>query len=194
MIIRAPDCRSPTNAPLAEHGFVLAFCLPLLATLAILSLASLMSAILEVRMSANHEYRERAYQSAEYAVEEALASTDLSTALTLSAPKVVPAVGDRTSMPGSLIDGYAYRLYFLAAVDPGETALMGISGLQAFHFVVEATGYSARGARDLHVQGFYVLRPVGWTSGTFCPDPIGVCDEVPSAVPRRTFWLQPDSE
>lgn len=194
MIISVPDRSSRTTAPIGEQGFVLAFCLPLLATLAILGLASLMSAILELRMAANYEHRERAYQAAEFAVEEAIAATDLGTQFTLSSPKIVPSSGDRMTMPGSQSDGYAYRLYFLTAADPAPDVVTGNAALQAFHFIIEATGSSLRGATDLHVQGFYILRPTGWTSDAACTDVTGHCDAVPSSEPQRTFWLQPDSE
>ena len=35
------------------------------------------------------------------------------------------------------------------------------SGFQAYHFVIDSTGYSAGGAQSDHRQGFYVVGPGG---------------------------------
>jgi hypothetical protein len=67
------------------------------------------------------------------------------------------------------------------------------SGLRAYHFVIEASGYSSRGATDTHVQGMYVVRPVDWTADEATPGCTTGDDEcVDLALPRpeRTFWYQ----
>jgi hypothetical protein len=69
-----------------------------------------------------------------------------------------------------------------------------VEGLRAYHFVVEATGMSSRGATDSHVQGFYVLGPetppATLTPPACAPD----CSDPSIYAPVRTFWLQRDAE
>ena len=55
----------------------------LLLTLTILAVSGLATAVLELRMAGNTQYQERAFQAAEYAIEQALASPDLGTTYTL---------------------------------------------------------------------------------------------------------------
>mgnify|MGYP003526972516 CR=1 FL=1 len=76
-----------------ERGAVLVMGILLLLTLTILAVSGLAAAVLELRMAGNVQYQERAFQAAEYAIEQALASPDLGTNYTYSSPKVVPASG-----------------------------------------------------------------------------------------------------
>jgi len=181
-----------TTAP-AERGVVLAFCLPMLGAMAIIGLASMMSALLEVRMAGNVEYQDRAFESAEFAIEQVIASADFDTTYTVASPKIVPTIGDRIPVPGTASDAYSYRLYLLATDAAPATAGDAIDW-RLFHFVVEAAGYSARGSKDLHVQGFDMLRPAGWRSDAACTAAMTGCDEVPYPAPERTYWLQPEAE
>ena len=59
-------CRSVAAQP--ARGFALAACLLLLTVLAILSIAGFTAALVEQRIAANLEQRERAFQAAEYGV------------------------------------------------------------------------------------------------------------------------------
>jgi hypothetical protein len=169
----------------------------LLLALTVLGLAGLATAVLELRMAGNTQFQERAFQAAEYAIEQALASPDLGTAYTYSSPKVVPVSGSPSALPGSPSDTYAYRLYYDAAL--GGTPLPGGAGigLEAYHFVIEATGKSARGASDTHVQGFYLVGPAGSPASVrprACPAGPGNCASQSGYDPRRTFWLQVGAE
>jgi hypothetical protein len=146
-------------------------------------------------MVANVQFRERAFQAAEFAIEQAIASPDLNTSLTIDAPKLVPTTSGATlAVPGSAGDSYAYRLYFDPAPDGTPTTLAG-AGLHAYHFVVEAEGRSARDARDVHVQGFYVVRAPGWSGGPAivgCDPTATDCVDLPGSLPQRTYWRQQD--
>ena len=169
----------------------------LLLTLTILAVSGLATAVLELRMAGNTQYQERAFQAAEYAIEQALASPDLATSYTYSSPKVVPASGNPPAVPGSPPDSYAYRMYYDAAL--GGTPLPGGAGtgLEAYHFVVEATGNSARGASDTHVQGFYLVGPAASPDSLRprpCPAGPGNCTSLSGHDPRRTYWLQVGAE
>ena len=171
----------------------------LLLTLTILAVSGLAAAVLELRMAGNVQYQERAFQAAEYAIEQALGSPDLGTAYTYSSPKVVPASGSPPAVPGSPPDTYSYRLYYDAAL--GGTPLPGGgstgTGLEAYHFVIEATGNSARGASDTHVQGFFLVGPARSPASVRprpCPAGPGNCASLSGYDPRRTYWLQVGAE
>jgi hypothetical protein len=171
----------------------------LLLTLTILAVSGLATAVLELRTAGNVQYQQRAFQAAEYAIEQALAAPDLGTAYTYSSPKVVPVSGSPPAIPGSPPDTYAYRMYYDAAL--GGTPLPGgagaVSGLEAYHFVIEATGTSGRGASDTHVQGFYLVGPAGSPASVRprpCPAGSGNCASQSGYDPQRTYWLQVGAE
>ena len=204
-MMRAPHLdRCPQSEALREvrchpipearaRGFVLVTCLLLLTVFAILCVAGFAAALAELRIASNVEQRERAFQAAEYGIEQALQSNDLATTLTYASPQLVPADGTRSTLPDPAAGSFAYRLYFASATPSGLPADDPAALLTAFHFVVEATGYGARGAVDKHVQGFKVLRPAGWTNGPAfegCAPGEAGC----TAAPRRTSWLQVAAE
>jgi hypothetical protein len=163
----------------------------------ILSIAGFSAALIEQRIAANLDQRERAFQAAEYGIELAIHSTDLTTSLTQDAPRWVPSDGTQVPLPDSTTDGYAYRLYLAAITPSGLPAHDPASVLTAFHFVIEASGYSARGAADTHVQSFKVLRPAEWTGGPAfadCAPADEDCVPMPFPAPRRTSWVQIEAE
>jgi Tfp pilus assembly protein PilX len=182
-----------TRAWRREDGVVLAVALLLLLVLTLLGTTGLVTAVLEVRMAANVRQQERAFAAAEFGIEQALHATGLTTSLTLSNPRVVPASGSAPAVPGSSPDTYAYRLYYDTATTPARPE-DAEAGLKAYHFVIEATGTSARGAADTHVQGFYVLgpdpAPATFTPSACTPD----CSDPAAHELWRTFWLQKNAE
>jgi len=184
-----------TAAGVRERGAALVIGILLLLALTILAVSGLETAVLEMRMAGNTQYQQRAFEAAEYAIEQALGSADLGTDYAYSTPKVVPASGAPPEVPGSPPDTYSYRLYYDASL--GGTPLPGGGspgpGLEAYHFVVEATGYSARGATDTHVQGFYLIGPAGSPASVHprdCPAGAGNCTSRSGYDPQRTYWLQ----
>jgi hypothetical protein len=164
-----------------------------------LAITGLSSAIAEYRMASAALHRERAFQAAEYAIEQAIRTTTLNTALTIGSPLMVPSGAPPIPMPGSSGDAYAYRLYLASPVGglPIPGAGNSAGDLRAFHFVIEATGYSAQGAISEHVQGFYAI-------GTPSPGTVVLPPGCPLGAPRcgppadlgriRTFWLQNGAE
>jgi hypothetical protein len=185
-----PRCKPPR-----QRGAALAICLLLLPIATLLGVTAMGTATRELKMAANAQYQARAFEAAEFAVEQAILSSDIDPRYTLSSPKHVPASGSAV-LPGSTPDTYSYVLYYDPApsgsgVSPEDAA----AGLDAYHFVIEAAGYSARGAKDVHVQGFYVLRPIGWSGASMvCDGEAEDCIELPGSEPRRTFWRQQDAD
>jgi hypothetical protein len=189
---RNPESPAPAVARHGEHGVALVFCLLLLAMFALLGLPTLSAAVVELRLAQNADLQERAFQAAEYAIDEAVRTADLGTADTFDMPRTIPASGT-LPVPGAAGDAYSFRLYFAQAtpiVEPDPTAPP--SGQLEFHFVAEATGYAARGAADTHVQGFRIVREAGWTSDAAACSPEPAC--VAPAAPLRTFWYAQGGE
>ena len=183
--------REPRRPPPAARqcGVVLAATLLLLTVVSLLGVAAMVTGALELTMSANLEYQSRAFAAAEYAVEEALHSPDRATTYTLASPRVVPASGPDPTVPGTA-DTWRYRLYFdegAGTTSVPDAAAVG-PGVAALHFVIEATGRSARGAEDVHVQSFYLLLPEACVAGG------AGCPALGAYAPLRSGWRQRDAE
>ena len=173
-----------------QRGAALVIGLLLLTVLTILGLSAMVMATLELQMSANARHQEQAFQAAEFGIEQALASADLSTSFTMTSPKIVPAVGADPIVPGSDADSYRYRLYYDASAGSGavpDAARVG-PGVAALHFLVESTGRSARGAEDTHMQSFYLLLPESCVAGG--PG----CGTLASYPPIRSGWAQKNAD
>jgi hypothetical protein len=148
--------RNPVN----ERGAALVTALLLMLVLTLLGITGIVTATLELQMAGNAQYQERAFEAAEHAIEQAMVAPDLSTANTLTDPGV-PACAGSCETPGTG-DPYDYEVYYDTSA--GGTPVVGGgyslgSGLEAYHFVVESEGESARGARSEHTQSFYILGP-----------------------------------
>jgi type IV pilus assembly protein PilX len=170
-----------------QGGVALAITLLLLMVLTLLGTTGLVAAVLELRMAANAQYQQRAFEAAEFGIEQAMHSPGLTTSYGYTSPKLVPDSGAAPAVPGSPPDSYSYRLYYDTTTDASGGAA---THLKAYHFVVEATGTSARGATDTHVQGFYVLGPEATPASLTPPDCAPACGDPTAYEPRRTFWLQ----
>jgi PilX N-terminal len=172
-----------------QRGAALVIASVILLIITLLGVLSLAAAALELRMSGNLQYQDRAFQAAEFAIEQALSSELLSTAITFSSPRTFPAPGAEALVPGSGTDTYAYRLYFDSSA--GGTLIPGGSAsgtvLVAYHFVIVGTGHSSRGARATHTQGFYVTGPPD------C-DVAGAMCSFDTAQRMKTFWEQQGAE
>ncbi len=150
--------------------------------LTLLGTTGLVTAVLELKMAANVQYQARAFEAAEFGIEQAMHSAGLATSIDYANPVVVPSSGTAPTVPGSPPDAYTYRIYYDASTDPPADAGTN-AGLKAYHFVVEATGTSARGATDTHVQGFYVLGPEVTARG---PDTACLCARLQQSDIVRT--------
>ena len=172
----------------SNAGMVLVIAVLLLLIVSVLGISGLSVAGLELQMAGNVQYQARAFQAAEYAIEQALNSPTLSTDYTLTSPVRIPVAGE-LALPGSAIDRYSYRLSYDTSAGstpiPGGAAV-GLTDL-AFHFVIESAGSSARGAHVKLTQGFYVLAPApcGF-AGAACTFATG--------ARHRAYWMQDGAE
>jgi hypothetical protein len=161
----------------------------LLLIMTLVGVASLVAASLELRMAGNFQHQERAFQAAEFAIEQALNASPLSTAHTLTSPRIISASGIPAPVPGSATDTYSYHLYFDSTA--GSTPIPGGaatgSALVAYHFVIVATGHSSRGAEAVHTQGIYVL------GSADCDFTVAECN-FDSPDRTKTYWIQNSAE
>jgi PilX N-terminal len=180
---RVPD------QPQHQRGTALIIASVLLLIVTLLGVTGLVAASLELQMAGNFQHQERAFQAAEFAIEEALHSTPLSTTLTLTNPQLFPAPGVDALVPGSTTDTYDYRLYYdsSAGGTPLPRGSDGDTTLFAYHFVIVGTGHSSRGAQSTHVQGFYVL-------GTAACAVAGTACNFDTAERTKTYWIQQSAE
>jgi type IV pilus assembly protein PilX len=145
-----------------QRGAALVIGLILLLVLTILAVSGVVTSTFELRMVANQQQQERAFQAAEVAVERALASpvATTSTATTVARTQVTPGATDT--------EEFQYRVQPIGEFTPPSSAPIGAVsagvGLSAFHFEVTANGYAPGGAESEHTQGFYVVVNTGGTT------------------------------
>lgn len=180
-----------------SSGFALPTCLLFLTIFAILAVAGFTAASVETRIAVNVEERDRAFQAAEYGIEQALQAPAIGTTLTITSPLLVPAGGGSAAVPGAGADVYSYRLYFAGATPSGLPSSHPAAAMTAFHFVIEATGSSTRRATSRLLQSFKVLRAPTWTEGpadATCTVGAPACIALPVPGPLRTSWVETDAE
>ncbi len=141
----------------AQRGVALFVGLILLLVITVLAVAAMTMATSDLRMAANRQFRENAFQAATRGVELAM--------LTPNLPTTGQSVTvDATPVAGTTADTYSYTVSFdpetgVTNVPAGGYSLGTGSGFSAFHFEAEATGSSARGAEVVQEQGFYIIGP-----------------------------------
>jgi type IV pilus assembly protein PilX len=139
--------------PGRQQGAALVVGLILLLVLTILAVSGVFTSTMELRMVRNTQTQERAFQSAEVAVEDALANAALSTSSVFTQATV--------AVPNSPGDTYSYQLQFVGQTPLG-TGMTGFSigtAFQSYHFQVNATGNGPDNALAQHTQSFYVVGP-----------------------------------
>lgn len=139
-----------TFSPLGrtQSGAALVVGLILLVAISLMAIASMNTATLDLVMAGNEQYRSRAFQAAEAAIEVALANDDaFDTSAAFSTSEPIP-FGD---------DSYTYEVV-------SETSGTGFTGTPDGHtagkfvaifFKITATGESLRGAQSVHIQEAY---------------------------------------
>jgi hypothetical protein len=160
-----------------------------LLVITLVGVAGLGASTLELRMSGNFQDQDRAFQAAEFAIEQGLYSEPLSTSVTFSSARKFPSPGVEALIPGSATDTYTYRLYFdsSAGGTPIPHGSDAGAALVAYHFVIVGTGRSSRGAEATHTQGFYVTGPPN------C-DMAGAVCSFEASQRTKTFWQQQSAE
>jgi hypothetical protein len=151
-----PERRPSRVARARPRGAALVVGLLLLLALTVLAISGMTMATLELQMAGNYQFEERAFQAAEAGIERAIAAGVFDT----NAATVQPAV--EVAADGG--DTLEYTITFdeqngVTPVPRGGYSLG--AGFAAYHFEIESTGSSRRGAESVHVQGIYVVGPEG---------------------------------
>lgn len=139
-----------------QGGAALVVGLVLLMVLTVLAISGMNTATVELQMAGNFQYGQSAFQAAEVGIERAMQSNTLST--NTNAP--TPA----TLITGSTSDYYASQVTFtlpngMTPVPEGGYSMGEGTGFSAYHFDVSSTGTSARNARAVNTQSFYIVGP-----------------------------------
>lgn len=168
----------PRQAVSRQSGAALVVGLLLLLVLTILAISGMTTATLELQMAGNEQYQERAFQAAEAGLEQAMAAGVFTTDPAAIAAQYnnpissepTPKRGQGTQIANcpdqstAAVGQCEYFLRFDQAAGitpvPGGGYSLG-TGLQAYHFVVDAVGVSDRGAESDHTQSFYIIGPGG---------------------------------
>jgi len=141
----------------SQRGVALFIGLILLVVITVLAVAAMTMATSDLRMAANRQFHENAFQAASRGVQLGMITPNLpTTGITVTVAS--------TAVPGNATDTYQYTVSFdpdngITGVPAGGYSLGTSSGFSAFHFEVQATGKSARGSEVLQEQGFYIIGP-----------------------------------
>jgi len=146
-----------TRSRQGQRGVALFVGLILLLVITVLAVAAMTMATADLRMAANRQFRENAFQAASRGVQQAMVTPNLPTTGQTVTVTTTP-------VPGSNTDTLAYTVSFdpevgVTNVPAGGYSLGTGSGFSAFHFEVKATGTSARDSEVVQEQGFYIIGP-----------------------------------
>jgi type IV pilus assembly protein PilX len=170
------------HVPRMQAGAALVVGLLLLLVLTLLAISGMTTATLELQMAGNEQYKERAFQAADAAIEHAMQGGVYNTNVTIGtydppASPSQPPTPDRGNgvegcVPsidedGDRVDSEDCYEYFMRFDEqsgstpvPGGGYSLG-TGFEAYHFVVDTFGTSSRGAASDHQQSFYIIGPGG---------------------------------
>ncbi len=146
-----------------QSGAVLVIALVLLLALTVLGVSTMSTARMELRMAANDQFLENAFQLAETGLDTILAQLN-SGAAAIPAAAVVNAC-DAALAPVTVADlrgTYQTQLCFIGDAPDFEAASGSSFGkVRAFHFQNDSQGLSQSSANSMNHMGMKVLGPGG---------------------------------
>lgn len=154
----------PAPLPPRQRGVTLVIGLIMLLVLTILAVSSMGTARLQLLMAGNTQARESAFQVAQAGLDARLAAyranrAPLDAAPDCPAPGEPPVAPDAAVAVPELAGRYATRLCYRGA-GPDLAIGSSVGKIEQGHYEVTADAVaSAREARSVLVQGFYVLQP-----------------------------------
>jgi type IV pilus assembly protein PilX len=140
--------------PARERGAALVVGLLLLLVLTVLAISGMNTATVELQMAGNMQYSQNAFQAAEIGLERAIEAGgfDTSTTATVVDTPISGADQYRSATNFEIKNG-------ITPVPSGGYSIGAGTGFSAYHFDVTSTGTSARNARAVNTQSFYVVGP-----------------------------------
>jgi len=149
-----------------QHGAALVVGMILLLVLTLLAVSGMNTASTELIMAGNEQYQENAFQSAEMGIEQGMLNGKFN-------PSTVSEPINTVLVSGTTNDHYVGAITPQPAVNSPQQAMWGNrwDSFSTFHFLVQTTGTSDRGATTTHQQGMFVISP--FDPGTPPPIPGG---------------------
>jgi len=168
--------KRPVQSRRQQSGAALVIGLLLLVVLTILAISGLSTSTLELQMAGNEQYQERAFQSAEAGIEQAISSATFTTDPTATSlaydltdpinPKPKRGLGTPTTdCPVEADEPEGQCEHFIRFDQTAGTTPVPVggyslgTGFQAYHFVIESYGVAERGAQSEHTQSLYIVGP-----------------------------------
>ena len=153
-----------TINPRRERGAVLVIALVLLLALTVLGVSTMSTAKMELRMAANNQFLENAFQLAETGLDTVLAQLNAGTIPPPPATTANTCSAANAPIPVANLGGtYQTQVCFT-----GDVADLGTSGsgssmgkIRAYHFENSSQGLSQSRATSFHRMGMRVLGPDG---------------------------------
>ncbi len=140
----------------SERGAALVVALILLVIITIFAISAMGTSRLGLLMAGNSQYKLRAFQAAQSAIEARIVAGGFSTTLNNQAT-TYPFTDADTGIAST---GTASITFQTSTDVPAGGFSLGTSYL-AYHFEIEATGTARRGAVSNQTQGFYIVGPGG---------------------------------
>ncbi len=157
--------RAKTFRPVAsaQRGAAMVVGLLLLMVLTVFAVSSMGFAAMDLAISGNTQYQNRAFQAADSLLQAELLRVDI---VPLSAPGPLPDLAANVNRV--FLDNGGQNIATASATTSYE-ATAALSGWQigggggfiAHHFRIEAQATSTRGASATHAQGYYLIGPAG---------------------------------
>ncbi len=145
--------------PSRQRGASLIIGLVLLLVLSVLAVSTMSSATFGLTMAGNAQYTEQAFQLAETGVEVAINDGPFCAGC---GPKATPATAVTDADGNDLGEFEASTDYIECTPVVGFSEDYGSAdSFKAYHFQINSTGSSARAARSVHQQDFFLVGPNG---------------------------------
>lgn len=157
-VTRLARAQQPAGAA-RQRGAALVIGMILLMVLTLLAISGMNTATVELQMAGNMQYSQNAFQAAETGIE-------------ITMQTIVPNTGtaatiERTALPGTAVEEYESVTRHNAAngvtdvLTGGYSMGVSTSSFKSYHFDITSTGTSARNARVVNTQSFFVIGPSG---------------------------------
>ncbi|HKT71403.1 MAG TPA: PilX N-terminal domain-containing pilus assembly protein [Steroidobacteraceae bacterium] len=140
-----------------QHGAALVVGLILLLVLTLLAITGMGTAVTELVMAGNEQYRENASQNATAGIEAAIPTVGTVPPTEDAAVAAGPVPVPGTDRPDQ--ETYSTKIAYVG--EENDLPQSSAGKFIGLHYVIESTGQSARNASDTQQQGLLVITPSG---------------------------------
>lgn len=157
-----PRTRSGHRIAHRQAGAALVVGLLLLLVLTVLAISGMNSSSLNLIMAGNTQYSQNAFQAAESGIERSIAANEFN-----PDPSITP---ERQEDDGELASYAAISTPQLAGASQPALPGSSLDSFSTYHFEIDSTGTSRRGATARNIQAIAVIAPA---DSTIAPVPGG---------------------